>query len=47
MKNEGQVILVDDEQLVRKAYQNDLSKNGYEVKAFESAEKALTGITPD
>ncbi len=47
MKNPGQVILVDDEQLVRKAYQNDLSKNGYEVKAFESAEKALTGITPD
>ncbi len=43
----GKVILVDDEVLVRRAYQNDLKKNGFEVKAFESAEKALSEITMD
>ncbi len=43
----GKVILVDDEVLVRRAYQNDLKKNGFEVKAFESAEKALPEISND
>lgn len=47
MNSVGKVILVDDELLVRRAYQNDLKKNGFEVKAYESAEKALRELTPD
>ncbi|MFQ5482835.1 MAG: sigma-54-dependent transcriptional regulator [Nitrospinaceae bacterium] len=46
-QNKGQVILVDDEELVRRAYQNDLRKHGYEVRAFESGEKALPFLTSD
>ncbi len=47
MNSIGKVILVDDELLVRRAYQNDLKNNGFEVKAYESAEKALLELTPD
>ena len=43
----GKVIIVDDEDDVREAYDQTLALEGFEVFAFSSARDALSLITPD
>ena len=40
----SKVLVVDDEKNVRRLYEAELSKEGYEVETAESAEEALEAI---
>ncbi len=44
MKSAGNVIIVDDEKILRKAYKNELKQKGYQVEAYDSAEEAIRQI---
>ena len=47
MANTEKVLIVDDEEIVRRAYENELKKKGYDVETLDSAEKALETLTSE
>lgn len=43
----NQILIVDDEEIVRRAYAHQLTQRGFEVEACDSAKKALEVLTPE
>lgn len=42
-----QILIVDDEEIVRRAYTHQLTHRGFEVQALDSAESALQVLSPE
>ncbi|CAI2718985.1 sigma-54-dependent transcriptional regulator [Nitrospina watsonii] len=43
----NKILIVDDEEIVRRAYTYQLTQRGFEVEACDSAKKALEVLTPE
>ncbi|MGP0628171.1 sigma-54-dependent transcriptional regulator [Nitrospina sp. 32_T5] len=46
METVNKILIVDDEEIVRRAYSHQLNQRGFEVEARDSAEKALSLLSP-
>ena len=45
MTDINKILIIDDEEIVRKAYQNELRAKGYDADTFDSGKKALELLT--
>jgi DNA-binding response OmpR family regulator len=45
MNPQKNILLVEDEELIRDLYQRELTKNGFLIKAVGSAEDGLTALS--